>query len=85
MPTGVEIDAMTGTEYKVLENRLRRAADRQGLRLQKSRQRDPRGLLHGTYQLVDVQTSAPMLTDQRSGRGYGLHLDEVARYLFGDR
>ena len=38
---------------RVRENRLRRAAHRQGLQLVKSRRRDPRALGYGTYQLLD--------------------------------
>jgi hypothetical protein len=37
---------------KVRENRLRRIASRQGLRLEKSRQRDPTALDYGKYSLV---------------------------------
>jgi hypothetical protein len=37
---------------KVRENRLRRRASRQGLRLQKSRQRDPMAIDYGKYSLV---------------------------------
>jgi len=43
-------------ETKVKENRLRHVADRRGLRLIKSRSRDPRALDYGLYGLVDVQT-----------------------------
>ena len=38
---------------KVRENRLRRMASRQGLRLEKSRQRDPMALDYGKYRLVN--------------------------------
>ena len=38
---------------KVRENRLRRMASRQGLRLEKSRQRDPIALDYGKYRLVN--------------------------------
>ena len=41
------------TELKVFENRIRRMAERQGLRLAKSRRRDPRALDFGKYCLVD--------------------------------
>jgi hypothetical protein len=41
------------TSEKVRENRLRRAAERQGLTLSKSRRRDPRAKDYGTYQLGD--------------------------------
>ena len=44
----------SSTEQKVLENRLRRMAARQGLQLIKSRRRDPRALDYGTYSLVDA-------------------------------
>ncbi len=40
---------------KVQENRLRRMADRQGLRLEKSRRRDHRALDFGTYTLTDIR------------------------------
>lgn len=41
------------SDEKVLENRLRRMADRQGLRLAKSKRRDPRALDYGKYRLID--------------------------------
>lgn len=60
---------------KIRENRLRLAAQRQGLTLRKSRTRDPRALDYGRYTLtrdghVDVYDS----TD----------LDEIEAYLNGD-
>src|SRR5262249_38653901 len=45
---------MTKTEDKVLENKLRRIAARRGLRLEKSRRRDPNALGYGGYMLVDA-------------------------------
>jgi hypothetical protein len=47
---------MESTE-KVRENRARRAAIRQGLRLVKSRRRDPRAIDYGEYMIVDVRTN----------------------------
>lgn len=41
------------TNEKTQENRLRRSARRQGLRLVKSRRRDPRCIDYGTYMLID--------------------------------
>ena len=66
-------------EEKVRENRLRRMAERQGLRLERSRRRDPRALDYGSYQLVEVLTN----TVAASGgpNGFGLTLDEVERSL----
>lgn len=73
----------TTTSTKVRENRLRRAAHRQGLRLEKSRARDPRGITYGTYQLVDPHTNTIVYADWAYGRGYGLALDDVEQYLSG--
>lgn len=82
VPTIDEINAMRPQEYKVLENKLRRAASRQRLRLEKSRLRDPRAIGYGTYQLVDVSTDT--VASCGSEQGYGLDLHDVARYLSGD-
>jgi hypothetical protein len=77
---------MSPTEVKALEARLRRAAERQGLRLQKSRQRDPNGLLYGTYQLVDIATGGAVYKDWALQRGYGCDLHDIASYLYeGDK
>jgi hypothetical protein len=62
-----------GNAEKVREDRLRRMAGRQGLRLEKSRRRDPRALDYGTYQLVNVRTGEPGRT--------GLTLDEAEKAL----
>ncbi len=61
------------------ENRLRRAAVRQGLRLEKARRRDPRAIDYGTYQLVDPETDT--LVSYGTSHGYGLTLDEIEREL----
>jgi hypothetical protein len=58
---------------KAAENRLRRAATRQRLRLIKSRRRDPRASDYGTYMLVDAYTNVV--------EGYQLLLMDVADYL----
>lgn len=81
VPSADEIAAMSDQDRKVLENRLRRAADRQGLRLEKSRLRDPRALGYGTYQLVDERANTVVHADDE--RGYGLDLRDVASYLYG--
>ncbi|WIB12910.1 hypothetical protein [Curtobacterium sp. MCPF17_052] len=60
----------TQQDEKVRENRLRRAAERQGLLLKKSRRRDPRAIDYGTYMVVDAATNS--LT-----AGPGLTLDDV--------
>lgn len=42
---------------KVRENKLRRAADRQGYRLVKSRSRDVNAVDYGLYAVIDVETN----------------------------
>ncbi len=55
------------TEEKVMENRLRRIADRRGYRLVKSRSRDVNAIDHGLYALIDVETNGavnPAIADR---------------------
>jgi len=66
---------------KVRENRLRRMADRQGLRLMKSRARDPRDLTYGGYQLVDVEHGGVSYGWGNANRGYAADLDDIEHYL----
>jgi hypothetical protein len=73
---GEEVD-MPGD--KVRENRLRRMAQRQGLRLEKSRRRDPRAFDYGGYMLIKddgnfaVYGSSPM--------AYSASLDDIEAVL----
>ncbi|MBU3751368.1 MAG: hypothetical protein FGM52_13155 [Mycobacterium sp.] len=80
MTTRTPTGAPTSTA-KTTENRLRRMAQRQGLRLEKSRRRDPRALSHGTYRLIDPATSAIVAGNSEVFDGYGLNIAEVADYL----
>lgn len=66
---------MTDLAEKIRENRLRRMAARQGLRLVKSRRRDPRAIDYGSYWLVDDR-GLTQLGDQ-----HGASLDEVEEEL----
>jgi hypothetical protein len=59
---------------KAREVRLRRAAARQGLRLEKSKLRDPRAREYGRYLLSDATTRAVV------GQPW-ITLDEVEEYL----
>jgi hypothetical protein len=79
IPGPEEIDAMTDSEYKVLENRCRRAAQRRGLVLQKSRVRDPQARNYRRYRLTDATTRRQVTGDPNMD--HGLTLAEVARYL----
>jgi hypothetical protein len=69
------------SEERVRENRLRRAAARQGLQLAKSRARDPKALGFGTYALMNPQTNAVVHADHTLQSGYGLTLDGVEAWL----
>jgi hypothetical protein len=67
---------------KTRETRLRRQAERQGLRLQKSPRRDPRAWDFGTYQLVDAREGW-VVAEQIAGQGFGMSLDDVEEWLNG--
>lgn len=69
---------------KTKENLLRRMADRQGLRLLKSRARDPRDLTYGGYQLVNLQTGGCDFGWGNAGRGYAASLEDVEQFLTKD-
>jgi|tagenome__1003787_1003787.scaffolds.fasta_scaffold18399787_1 hypothetical protein len=77
-----QLNAMSEQEYRSYETRCRRAAERQGLRLERSRRRDPRAYDYGTYQLVDPNTNTLAAWGLESG--YGLGLADIAEYLQGD-
>ena len=68
MPRGIPLN-------KVLENRLRRVAERQGYKLCKSARRDRRAIDYGTWRLIS-------LLPERSGFS-GLTFQEVCQ-LLGD-
>jgi len=59
---------------KIRENRLRRAAARQGLKLIKSKRRDPRALDYCVWTIINTQTSAVIAGDRMT-------IDEVERFL----
>ena len=63
----------------VRENRLRRAASRQGLNLTKSRRRDPRAYDYDRYMLVDAWTGKVVAGGDP--HPYTLSLDEVEEWL----
>ena len=67
------------TDEKVRENRLRRMAERQGLRLVKSRRRDPLAMDYGGYMLVDVFNNTVVAGELNTPRV--LTVDEVEAYL----
>lgn len=74
---------MADQEDKVRENRLRRMAARQGLRLEKSRRRDPRALDYGGWMIVDLRSNAVVAGG--SPIPFRLSLDDVEAWLTDDR
>jgi hypothetical protein len=66
---------------KTRENRLRRALDRRGYRLEKSRARDPYSLTYGGYQIVDIHIGGLVAGWGNAERGYALDLDEVEKWV----
>jgi ribosomal protein S27AE len=65
-------------DYKVVESRLRRMADRQSLQLVKSRRRNRQSPDHGHCVLVDrLSTAVP------AGGDWSLELGEVEQILLG--
>jgi hypothetical protein len=75
-----DIEAMTPAQFKTFENRLRRAAERQGYRLEKSRRRDERAITFQMYRLVDLVDGALVGAGQF---GYGLDV-VVARKVYSE-
>jgi len=71
------------TAERVRENRLRRMADRQGLRLVMSRRRDPRAVDYGGYMLVDQATGKVVAGAGPIGRPTW-DLDQVEAWLTSD-
>jgi hypothetical protein len=75
-----------GTDEKVRENRLRRMAERQGLRLVKSRRRDPRAIDYGTYMLVNAEINGVVaITTRLLVRGARLLDRRVGRLVLDGR
>lgn len=62
------------TDDKIRDNRLRRAAARQGLELTRSRRRDPRALEFGRYCLTNSK-GEPVLPAWSTA-------DEIEKYLY---
>lgn len=79
MLLGVMGDDQRQGTAKVDENRVRRMAERQGLRLEKSRRRDPLALGFGTYGLIDIETERIVFGP--AGGMYGRRLEEVEAFL----
>ena len=65
------------------EQRLRRAAQRQGYKLVKSRRRDPRALGYGRWYIVDVAGNYIVVGTE--GGHANMDLDAVEEWLTSER
>ena len=64
---------------KVLENRMRRALKRRGMRLVKSKRRDPKAFDFGGYMIINAENNTVVCgTDPMA---FSLSLDNVAQYV----
>jgi hypothetical protein len=66
---------------RVQENRVRRVAQRRGLRLVKSRRRDPQAVDYGLYALIDVDTNSAVNPPIAQRFVCSWTLDEAEAYL----
>lgn len=69
---------MTKQDDKVRENRARRAAERQGLALSKSRRRDARSIGYGGYMLADSHNVTVLGATPYE---FSATMDDVERFL----
>lgn len=74
---------LTMTNDKTRENRLRRKADRMGLRLVKARSRDSDAIDYGCYFLADIGSGGAVFGMGPIGRPEA-SLDEIEDYLKGE-
>jgi hypothetical protein len=59
-------------------------AERQGLKLVKSRRRDPKAIEYGTYQLIDPYKNEVKYSRGDSYNHFGLSLDTIEEILTGE-
>jgi hypothetical protein len=64
---------------KVRENRLRRVAERRGMRIEKSKRRDPKAIDFGGYMLIDA--AANTVISGSTPYPYSDTLDDIERML----
>jgi len=69
--------------YKVAENLARRMALRQGLRVVKSRRRDPFAVDFGCYNLVDIWTGRVIQPVKKNGYTFENFEDVMAELRMG--
>jgi hypothetical protein len=73
------LEAMTAMEFKVYVHRLRRSAARRGLRLSRSRVRDPKALDYHGFTILSTRTRRVVLG--RRPDGFLPDIREVEKFL----
>ena len=73
--------SMATRAQKVQENRLRRVASRRGLRIEKSRRRDPDALDYGLFAIFDIESRGTIHPHGPQSSPYALDLDDVREWL----
>jgi len=69
------------TQDKVRVNKLRRVAERQGMKLHKVRRYDPKAIDYGTFYLWDTRHNALIFPASYEETGIGASLEEIEEYL----
>jgi hypothetical protein len=75
-----QADDLPESKRRIVEQRARRVAKRQGLELTRSRRRDPHALDYGGYMLIDPDTNA-IVVGTMAGRPYGMTLAQAVEWL----
>ena len=73
---------MRDMTHKTYENRVRRMAERQGYRLEKSRRRDPLARGYGLYVIIEAERRLPVTHEDGPGDTiHTLTLEEAEKWL----
>jgi len=75
--TPAELKAMSPSDYKVLDNKMRRMVQRRGYRLSRSRVRDPGAIGYGVYWIINPKYNLIEAGDPQNG----MTLSEVEQWL----
>lgn len=76
------LNELSDREFKVLEQRARRVAQRQGLTLSRSKRRDPHAPDFGLYHLLDDKN---LVVAGATPWAHSMNLAEIVDFLLDDR
>ena len=75
------LTSMTDNEFKVRENRVRRAVARRGFALEKARRKDPQAWDFATYHVIDPRARVVIVYGHDPRGAFGMTLDDVEQWL----